>query len=135
MFLGTIAVSILFFTATFLLKDLLSGAYSGKIKAVDILNIKRSLVLFGVSLLFVFINLLATYNWFVSGVDRAIKKSNFDLSALGDEFQYRKRAGSMGFWGAISWLTGWLAGIVLFVGISIYVIGIWSIFDVLLNLK
>jgi hypothetical protein len=134
-YFGTIAVSILFFTVTFLVKDFLSGAYSDKLKITDIINIKRSILLFGISLLFVFINLLSTYNWFVSGVDGAMRNSNVDLSVLGDQFKYRRHMGSMGFWGTISLISGWLAGIALFAGIVVYVIGVWSIMDIIFKLK
>jgi len=132
-FFGTIAVSILIFTTTVLLKELLSGTYSAKLKIADISNIKHSFILFGISLFFVFINLLVTYNWFISGVDRAIEQSNIDLSVLGDQFKYRKHMGSMRFWGAISLISGWAAGIVLFIGIVFYVLGVWEVIGILLQ--
>ena len=134
-YIGTIAVSVLFFTVTFLLKDLLTGTYRNKLRLQDIVYLKRSMVLLGTSLFFVFINFLATYNWFVSGIDRAIKQSNVDFGALGDQFKYRRHMGSMGLWGTISLISGWLAGVALFAGIVVYVVGAWGIVTLLLKLE
>lgn len=132
-FIGAVAVGVLFFTTTFLLKDVVGGAYHEKLKAMDLGNIRLSIILFAVCLFFVFLNLLVTYNWFVSGVNQAIKKSGLEFGDLGEHFKYRNRMGRMSWWGNISLLSGYLAGISLVAGMIFYLVGAWQILQIMLQ--
>lgn len=128
-FLGTISVSMLLFTVTFLLKDYLAGNFQQRVPVEYVLDLRRSLIFFGASLLFVFIGLLSTYNWFVTGIERAIRHFDTDARVLGEEFNYRSGMGSMWLWGRVSLISGWLAGLFQFLGVILYTLAAWRIIE------
>jgi hypothetical protein len=91
-------------------------------------NCKLSAELYnGISVLACMCTILCVYNWYVSGIEAEIQKTSFDAKALGESFRYRLRMGKMGLWGYASLVLGWIAGIALFFGIIVFVLGMWEI--------
>jgi hypothetical protein len=125
--LGTVAVTIIFFTANFLLKDFLTGQFEEDITREGIRVIKQSFFFFALSLVFIFFCLIFTYNWYRTGIALAMK--NIENSILPDKFWYHKAWLSMGTTGALSWLFGGLGGISLIIGIVIFAIKISFFLD------
>ena len=129
-FIGTISVSIILFTTSFLLKDLLEGQHSAEISSMGVLAIKQSFSLFLISLFCVFTCLIFTYNWYRSGISKAmktVKSSNFP-----DDFWYDDAWLSMKVSGALSWVFGGIAGVSLFFGIIIFVVKIFKLLDLMI---
>ena len=133
LYIGTVAVSILVFTATFLLKDYVSGTYAGKLQIADLASMKRSIIFLGICLLFVALNFVSTYNWFAHGLNHALKQTGLKLRTAGESFQYRERMGSMSFWGYASLVTGYGAGIALLTALFFYVRAAWRVLNALLQ--
>jgi len=135
-FLGAISAGILIFTTTFLVRDLrnLNSIDSSIIGAQDFFSLKISFVLFSICLIFVLINLLVTYSWFVSALDRGLQELNVDLhEILGDPFTYRRNLPSMKIWGLISLWSGIVAGVSFCIGIIFYGLFSWSIINIIIT--
>ena len=90
-------------------------------------QIQLALLLITICLISTMISLITTYNWYVTGLENIMKHSTEDYSYLGDSFTYRKEMGKMEFWGVISLITGWIAGISLFAGGLLYGYSIWDL--------
>ena len=116
---GTIAVTIIFFTANFLLKDLLTGEFTAKEELIhEVLDTTfSSFIWLSISLCFTFLCMIFTYNWYRTGISVAMNSIEESESLLPDKFWYHKAWLSMNATGSISWVCGGIAGITLMIGI------------------
>lgn len=130
-FIGTIGFSIVGFSLSYLLDKVNDSPELLMAVTEYAIFIKIAFVCIGFSLLLLFINIVSTYNWYVTGVDE--KRKELKITFKSDEWVYRNNMGKMKFWGNISFFSGNIAGAALFIGVLVYCIAIWLITSKLLN--
>ncbi|MGA2434793.1 MAG: hypothetical protein ABSG25_05850 [Bryobacteraceae bacterium] len=124
--IGTIAIALLGFSATFIVKDFLAAdRWRGR---VDFSVLVWSWSLLSVSVITSVCALLCVYNWYVTAIESEIRKTPYDRLELSEPFCYR-RWGTMGQWGNASLYFGWIAGITLFLGLGLFVFGMCRLLD------
>lgn len=103
-------------------------------------SIQIGIIFLTISLLSTILCVLATYNWYISGVSNILKSARSEeylFRLIQDKLTYRN-AGvtpSMWFWGQISLYSGWLTGISLGIGVFTYAYGVWEVIRELLHIK
>lgn len=130
-FIGTIGFTIVGFTLSFMLDKVNSSPLLLAAVTEQMFLIKTAFVCIGISLLLLFVNIIATYNWYVTGVDE--KRKELGITFRSDSWDYRDNLGRMKFWGDISFFSGNIAGGALFIGVLIYCIAIWLITSQIFN--
>ncbi|MEK7257819.1 MAG: hypothetical protein AAB316_23885 [Bacteroidota bacterium] len=92
--------------------------------------IKIGIIFLTLSLLSTIVCVITTYNWYVTGLSnilRDVKNEDYLFKLLEDKLNYRGFMGKMRFWGKISLISGWIAGVSLGIGVFTYGFGIWEI--------
>lgn len=129
-FIAMIGIGVLGFTVSSILLKSVENPDKTFLKSDDIVSLKYSIYVIIASIVSSFACILSTYGWFVTLLERArnsvIQNSGIKISELQD-INYRKKMGSMKFWGIISLITGWLSGILLAVGIIMYSLRLFEI--------
>jgi hypothetical protein len=132
--LGTVAVTIILVTSNLLLSDIITEEKIAKDNKMNALGvIQESFFFLVLSLIFVFLCMIFTYNWYRTGIALAMK--NIKNSIMPDKFWYHKAWLSMSSTGALSWVFGGLAGIALIIGIVIFTMKIPEFLEIVIGFE
>lgn len=136
-YISNISTAMFIFSSTFLMSDFMNKSINKVVKIDDFQLFFRGLVIIFLSIVFSFICLLATYNWLRTVIEKIKQSSPVNYNDLFNDNIYSDKnihnSTNTKVWGAISWFCGYMAGILLIVGLAVYGFGVWRLLTTILE--
>lgn len=141
-FTGAIGGAIIIFSLSFIFDIVKENGINPKIDICGIMIMFLGLGVILLSLICVFVNIFATYNWYIrttlriysevgANITEIAKDNKYSESTKKEDLpKYEKRSR---LYGMVSYWTGWCGVILLAIGIALYIIAIWIIVSSVLN--
>jgi hypothetical protein len=136
-YISNISTAMFIFSSTFLMSDFMNRGITKGVGFDEFTMFFRGLFIIFMSVVFSFVCILSTYNWFRSILEKIKESSELNYNSLVNDNIYSDRrlntSSNTRVWGAVSWVCGYLAGILLIVGLAVYGLGVWHVVTVVLD--